>query len=138
MLSGTTPSSYRLFDFVHEVIGSCRLAAELSDGLSPGGRASPFFCGDILQHRVVEHRLGQKLLQLDVLIFQRLQALGVRDIEAAILGLPLVKRRAADPVLATHVSRLRPGFMLAQNPDDLFFRERLGFMYATFSDTGAV
>jgi len=32
-------------------------------------------------------------------------------------------RRAADPVLAAHISRLRPSLMLAQNPDDLLFRE---------------
>jgi hypothetical protein len=34
-------------------------------------RASPFFCGDLLEHSVVEHRLGQKLLQLCVLVLER-------------------------------------------------------------------
>jgi hypothetical protein len=38
-------------------------------------------------------------------------------------GLPFVERRAADPMLTTHVGRLRSGLMLPQNPDDLFFRE---------------
>ena len=52
-----------------------------------------------------------------------LQPLGVRYIHAAVLGLPLVERRAADPVLAAHIRRLRPGLMLPQYPDDLFFGE---------------
>jgi len=34
-------------------------------------RASPFFCGDFLGHGVVEHRLGQKLLQFGVLVLER-------------------------------------------------------------------
>jgi hypothetical protein len=31
--------------------------------------------------------------------------------------------RAADPVLAADISRLRSGLLLPQNPDDLFFRK---------------
>jgi len=69
------------------------------------------------------HRLGEQLLQLGVLIFKRLQTLGVRDIEAAVLGLPFVERRAADPTLAAHIGRLRTGLLLPQNPNDLLFRE---------------
>jgi hypothetical protein len=68
------------------------------------------------------HRLGQKLLQLGVLVFQRLQALGIRHIEAAVLGLPLVERGAADPVFAANIAALRASFLF-QNPDDLLFRE---------------
>jgi hypothetical protein len=45
-------------------------------------------------------------------VLQRLQPFGVGDLESTILGLPLVERRAADPVLAAHVSRLRPSFLL--------------------------
>ena len=71
----------------------------------------------ILQHRVVEHRLGQHLLQLGVLVRQRLQSLGIRDFETTILGLPFVECRTADVVLAAYLSRLRPGLLLPQNPD---------------------
>src|SRR5262249_8922780 len=35
---------------------------------------------------------------------------------------------AADPVLAAPVGRLRPDFLLSQDPDDLFFGDRLGVM----------
>ena len=44
------------------------------------------------------------------------------------IGLPLVEGRAAEPVLAAQVGRLRPDFLLSQDPDDLFFGDRLGFM----------
>src|SRR5262245_7992449 len=86
-------------------------------------RASPFFCSDVLEHGVVEHCLGQKLLEPRVLVLERLQPLGVRHLEAAILRLPFVERRAADPVLAADVRGLRAGLLLPQNPDDLLFRE---------------
>jgi hypothetical protein len=33
------------------------------------------------------------------------------------------ERRARDPVLAAHIGRRRPGLLLPQNTDDLFFRE---------------
>ena len=46
-----------------------------------------------------------KSFLLGVLVFQRLQALGVRHVEAAILGLPLVERRTTD---------LSTSFMLPQ------------------------
>jgi hypothetical protein len=53
-------------------------------------RASPFFCGDLLEHRIVEHRLGQKLFELRILVLERLQPLGVRHVKAAVFGLPFV------------------------------------------------
>jgi hypothetical protein len=39
--------------------------------LRPPRRASPFFCCHVLQHGVVEHCLGQKPLQLGVLVLER-------------------------------------------------------------------
>jgi len=77
----------------------------------------------VLEHGVVEHRFGQQLLQLGVLVLQCLQPLGIGHLEAAELGLPFVEGGAADSVLAAHVGRLRPSFLLPQDPDDLFFRE---------------
>ncbi len=52
-----------------------------------------------------------------------LPTVGVRNIKATELGLPLVERGAADPVLAAHIGRLCSGFLLPQDPDDLLFRE---------------
>ena len=40
-------------------------------------RASPLSAVDVLQNRNIQHRLGQQLLQLAVLIFERLQPLGI-------------------------------------------------------------
>jgi hypothetical protein len=42
-------------------------------------RASPFFCGDIFQHGVVQHRLGQQFLRFGVLLLKRLQLAGLRS-----------------------------------------------------------
>jgi hypothetical protein len=44
-------------------------------------------------------------------------------LHAAVLGLPVVKRRFRDAVLARQIRRLRPGLVLLQHPDDLIFRE---------------
>ena len=86
-------------------------------------RDGPYiFCQKILQRRIVEHRVGQQLLQPSVLALHRLQALRLGDLEPAVLGLPVVKRRFAHPVLPAHVGRLRPGLVLLQNRNDLLFR----------------
>jgi len=65
------------------------------------------------QHGVVEHRLGQQLLQLGVLVLQRPQPPGIRHFEAAILGLPFVERCAADPMPAAYLGGLRPSLVLS-------------------------
>ena len=62
-------------------------------------RALPFFCGDLSKHRLVQLRFRQELLQLGVLVLQRLQPLGVRHIETAILGLPFVEGALEIPYL---------------------------------------
>jgi len=41
--------------------------------------------GHLLEHRVVQHRLGKKLRQLGVLILDRLKMLGIGYVHAAIL-----------------------------------------------------
>jgi hypothetical protein len=40
-----------------------------------------------------------------------------------LLGLPLDRSRTADPVLAAHIGRLHPNFLLPQNPNDPLFLE---------------
>src|SRR6185437_8068393 len=78
---------------------------------------------EILQHRDVEHRLGQQLLQLAVLVFERLQLARIRHVHPAELRLPFEEGRAADAMLAEQIGRLHPGLVLAQNPNDLLFRK---------------
>src|SRR5271155_2476049 len=61
-------------------------------------QASDVFSEQVLECRVVQQRVGQQSLQAPVLILQRLQPPGVRDLEPAVLRLPLVKCRARDSV----------------------------------------
>ena len=63
--------------------------------------------------------------QLRILVFQSLQSLGVGHVHHAILHLPVIKCRLAHTVLAGQIGRLRTRLMLAQNRDDLLFREPL-------------
>jgi hypothetical protein len=70
-------------------------------------RALPFFCQQLFERGVVEHRFRQQPLQLAVLVFQRPQPLGFGYFHAAVLGLPVVKRHFGDAVLARQVARLR-------------------------------
>ena len=54
---------------------------------------------------------------------KNLQAPGFGHVQATILGLPLVERRAADPVLAANIPRLQTRFLLPQDRNDPLFRE---------------
>src|SRR3712207_7638564 len=55
-------------------------------------------------------------LQFNVLVLQRLEAPGVRDVHAAVLGLPVIQGGFRHAVLAAQVGRLCPGLLLAQDP----------------------
>ena len=90
---------------------------------SASRRASPFFCSDILQDRIVEHRLRQQLLQLGVLVLKSPELAGVGHLQPAILGLPLLKGGAADPVPAADIGRRHARLLLLQQRNDLLFRE---------------
>ena len=67
--------------------------------------------------------LGQQLLQLGVLVLKRLQPLGLGDVHPAVLGLPIVKRRFRNAVLAGEIGGLGTGLMLLQHANNLFFRK---------------
>src|SRR5258706_4938102 len=56
-------------------------------------RASPLSGIDVLQNGDIQHRLGEQLLQLAVLILQSLQPPGIGHVETAQLGLPLADAR---------------------------------------------
>jgi hypothetical protein len=61
-------------------------------------RASPFFCKQVLQRRVVEHGICQQLLQLGVLALEPPETLGFRELKSAVLGLPVVEA-SLNPVI---------------------------------------
>jgi hypothetical protein len=61
----------------------------------------------IVKRCIVEHGVGQQFLQPRVLALHRLQPLRLGLLKAAVLSLPIVKSRSADPVLPAHVGRLR-------------------------------
>src|SRR6201999_1288146 len=86
-------------------------------------RASEFFCADVLQHGVVQHRLRQQLLQLGVLVLQNLQAPGLRDIETAVLRLPFIEGGVRDAVPAAHIPRGCSDPLPPRDPDDLPSRD---------------
>jgi pimeloyl-ACP methyl ester carboxylesterase len=54
---------------------------------------------------------------------QRPKPLGLRDLQPAILGLPVVDRRFRNAVSPGQIGRLRARLGLLQNPDDLLFGE---------------
>ena len=109
---------------------------EMSHSLPPRGGRHHFFEVRSFSMALSSIASASKLLQLGVLVLQRLQPPGVRHVHAAELGLPLVECRAADPVLAAHVRRLRPGLLLPQNPDDLLFREPARFIVRPLPGAG--
>jgi len=95
---------------------------QMRDTFALGG--GPYhFCERLAERGCVQHLLGEQLLQLRVLVLELLQPLGLGDVPAAVLGLPAVKRRFRDAVLARQIGGLRPGLVLLQHTNDLLFRE---------------
>jgi len=90
--------------------------------------------GLLLRHSVIKHRHSQQLLQLAVLVLQVLQELGIRYLEAAVLGLPFEERGAADPLLAADVGRLAASCS-RKIPMICSSVNRLGFMSIPFPVT---
>ena len=82
---------------------------ETGDSLALGGGRQNFFCHEVFQRGVVEHRVGQKALQLGALVLKLLEPLGLGHLHPAELGLPGVERRRADPMLAADLGGLKPG-----------------------------
>lgn len=80
------------------------------------------FCNDILQDRNVQHGLGEQLLQLGILVLERLQLAGIGHIHATILRLVFAEGFIRDAVFAADINRLRARLLLLQNPEDLFSR----------------
>nr|GAJ37577.1 insertion element ISR1 hypothetical 30.8 kDa protein A [Bradyrhizobium sp. DOA9] len=91
--------------------------------LSAWPRTSPLLSQEVLQGRVVQHGVGQQPFQPRVLVLQRLQPLGLRDLHPTELGFPFVDAGVANAMLAAQIGDRYAGLMLLQNPDDLFFRK---------------
>ena len=96
---------------------------EKSDRLSPGGGRHHFFAISSFSAGIVEHGVGEQPLQLGVLVFQSLQPLRLRYVQAAEFGLPLVEGRAAHPMLPAQLGGRHARFLLPQDRNDLLFRE---------------
>ncbi len=58
-----------------------------------------------------------------ILILERAHLGDVADLEATVLGLPLVERLGADTMFAAQRLRIRAGFGLFDDADDLCFGE---------------
>src|SRR3546814_2743901 len=86
---------------------------------------SPLFSKDVLDDLVLEHLLGQELLQPSVLGLQLLQALRIGHAHAPELAAPQVVRGFAEAVLATQLLDRQPGLGLTPEADDLLFGKAL-------------
>src|SRR5436305_14701717 len=62
------------------------------------------FSEHLLQRRRIEHRLSQQLLELAVLVLERLQLACVGDLHPAEARAPFVEGRIADAVLPAHIA----------------------------------
>jgi len=84
--------------------------------LDPGFRS---FSQKLLSESIRPHRVSQKTLQFGILVFKRLQAIGIGHLHAATLQAPLLKRRITDAVLSAQLNGRHPNPMLLQYSDDL-------------------
>jgi hypothetical protein len=66
---------------------------------------------------------GQQFLELGVLALKLTQALGLRDLHAAKLGTPFVKRGLAEAAAAAQLGDAHAGLCLSQEANDLFVAE---------------
>src|SRR4029077_16051211 len=109
-------ASWRVAPTVRDAQQRCELPHDASE-------ASEVFSDQVLERRIVEHLLGEQLLQPAVLVLQSPQSASLRYFQAAELCLPLVEGRPADPMPPAQLLSLAPCFGLLQNPNDLLFRE---------------
>lgn len=87
-----------------------------------GPWASELFCEQLLEDHGIESLVCDELLEFAVLIFQQPQPLGVADLEAAELLLPLIESGLADAVASANLGdRARAGLVFLEDLDDLFF-----------------
>jgi hypothetical protein len=78
---------------------------------------------DALEGVDVQVGFSQQLLELGVLALKLPQALGFRDLHAAVFGAPFVKRGLAEAATAAQLRDGHACFGLPQEANDLFFAE---------------
>jgi hypothetical protein len=101
--------------------------------LSAWPRASPFLSHEILQRRIVQHGVGQQPFQPRVLVLQRPQPLGLRDLQPAELGFPFVNAGVADAMLAAQIGDRTPASCSFKIPMICSSEKRLRFMLWSLS-----
>jgi len=87
---------------------------------------------------VVEHGLGQQLLQPSVLVLQRPQPPGLGLLQTAVLGLSLAEGGTRHPMLAAHIRRRMTGLLLLQEVDDGLHQNSEVFRFQVTGSTANV
>ena len=100
---------------------SIRPSVRKRSKVSRRAMAASLFSKRLLKQIGLHAQFGKHALQPPVLILQRLHLAHHGCIHAAKLGPPLVKCRAADPVLAAQLGNRHPALRLAQHAHDLLF-----------------
>src|SRR5690606_13440631 len=85
-----------------------------------GGQASELSLDDVLQHLLVERQVRHDPLQPAVLLLELPQPLHLRRHQTAVLRLPIVVRRLADPRLAADLLHRRAFLALPRYCPDSF------------------
>lgn len=85
-------------------------------------RPSPFSPDQLLQRRLVQLRFGQQLLEPGVLLLELTQPLGVRDLHAAVLGLPAINRVLDNAIPARQLADRLAGLVLLEDRNNLLVR----------------
>ena len=95
----------------------------MRDSFALHGGRHHFFLEKFSHRSHVQHLLGQELLQLGILVLERLQPLGLGHRHPGILRLPGIERAFRHAVLAAEIGTLRACLMLLQDANDLLFRQ---------------
>jgi hypothetical protein len=76
-----------------------------------------------LERGVVEHLIGQELLEFAVLVLESAEARGLVDLHSAVLGSSAVEGRGRDAEAAGDLGGLGAGIDLTQRTNDLLVGE---------------
>lgn len=76
---------------------------------------SPLPFQRVLQCLLVQHQIGDHLLQISALLLELAQALRLAHVEAAVLRAPVVDGLGRDAVIASEVVDLRAAFGLLED-----------------------
>jgi hypothetical protein len=80
-------------------------------------------CQKAIKGMDVQKRLGQQPLELSVIKFKLAQPFGLTDVQAAVLGAPIVKRRITETVITADRLNRHASLGLPEKANDLHFAE---------------